>query len=132
VDYGGIPVNEAGRLYALRWDASHMTVRQQQCAGYVIPYFYFAPQNYRFWEERNPYTQELVAIRMYTQTSEQTRSGSPGVRNSVVLIRGDRIERVGTIDSLPVPPGYECRPRDRSLEMESAALRNSGAAEMRR
>ena len=25
VDYGGIPLNEAGRLYALRWDASHMT-----------------------------------------------------------------------------------------------------------
>ena len=74
VDYGGIPVNEAGRLYALRWDASHMTVRQQQCPGYVIPYFYFAPQNYRFWEERNPYTQELVAIKMYTQTSEQTRT----------------------------------------------------------
>jgi glyoxylase-like metal-dependent hydrolase (beta-lactamase superfamily II) len=74
VDYGGIPVNEAGRLYALRWDASHMTVRQQQCPGYVIPYFYFAPQNFRFWEERNPYTQELIAIRMYTQTSEQTRT----------------------------------------------------------
>jgi imidazolonepropionase-like amidohydrolase len=34
-------------------------------------------------------------------------TGSPAVRNSVVLIRGDRIERVGTIDSLNVPPGYE-------------------------
>jgi hypothetical protein len=74
VDYGGIPVNEAGRLYALAWDASRMTVRQQQCPGYVIPYFYFAPQNYRFWEERNPYTQALIAIKMYTQTSEQTRT----------------------------------------------------------
>ena len=34
-------------------------------------------------------------------------SGSPAVRNSVVLIRGDRIDRVGTVESLPVPPGYE-------------------------
>lgn len=74
VDYTGIPLNEAGRLYALRWNASHMTVRQQQCPGYVIPYFHFAPQSYRVWEERNPYTQELVAIKMYTQTSEQTRT----------------------------------------------------------
>jgi glyoxylase-like metal-dependent hydrolase (beta-lactamase superfamily II) len=73
-DYGGIPLNEAGRMYALSWDASRMTVRQQQCLGYVIPYFYFAPQSFRFWEERNPSTQELIAIKMYTQTSEQTRT----------------------------------------------------------
>ena len=73
-DYGGIPLNEAGRIYALSWDASRMTVRQQQCPGYVIPYFYFAPQSFRFWEERDPYTQELIAIKMYTQTSEQTRT----------------------------------------------------------
>src|SRR5690349_14436916 len=32
---------------------------------------------------------------------------SPPVRNSVVLIRNDRIEAVGTVDSLPVPNGYE-------------------------
>ena len=61
-------------MYALSWDASRMTVRQQQCLGYVIPYFYFAPQSFRFWEERNPSTQELIAIKMYTQTSEQTRT----------------------------------------------------------
>lgn len=34
-------------------------------------------------------------------------SGGPPVKNSVVLIRGDRIEKVGTVDSLPVPSGYE-------------------------
>ncbi len=35
--------------------------------------------------------------------------GGPGepVRNSVVLIRGDRVEKVGTIESLTVPAGYE-------------------------
>jgi imidazolonepropionase-like amidohydrolase len=32
--------------------------------------------------------------------------GAP-VRNSVVLIRGERVERVGTIASLPVPDGYD-------------------------
>jgi glyoxylase-like metal-dependent hydrolase (beta-lactamase superfamily II) len=74
VDYGGIPINEAARMYALSWDASRMTVRQQQCPGYVIPYFYFAPQSYRFWEDRDATTQELLAIKMYTQTSEQTRT----------------------------------------------------------
>ena len=32
---------------------------------------------------------------------------SQPVRNSVLLIRGDRIEKVGTVASLPVPAGYE-------------------------
>ena len=34
-------------------------------------------------------------------------TGSAPVHNSVVLIRGDRIERVGTTASLPVPNGYD-------------------------
>jgi hypothetical protein len=34
-------------------------------------------------------------------------AGGQPIRNSVVLIRGDRIERVGTVESLPVPSGYE-------------------------
>lgn len=74
VDYGGIPLNEAGRLWALSWPASRMTVRQQQCAGYGDPYFYFSPGNYRFWEERDPYTQKLIAIKMWFQTSEVRRT----------------------------------------------------------
>ncbi len=74
VDYGGIPLNEAGRLAALAWPASRMTVRQQQCAGYGIPYAYFSPGNYRFWEDRDPYTQRLVAIHMWFQTSEVRRT----------------------------------------------------------
>src|SRR5919106_2231788 len=34
-------------------------------------------------------------------------TGAPPVRDSVILVRGDRIERVGTVDSLAVPPEYE-------------------------
>jgi imidazolonepropionase-like amidohydrolase len=34
-------------------------------------------------------------------------TGAVPVRNSVVLIRGDRIERIGTLPSLPVPSEYE-------------------------
>ena len=34
-------------------------------------------------------------------------TGKAPVRNGVVLIRGGRIEAVGTTDSLPVPDGYE-------------------------
>ena len=31
----------------------------------------------------------------------------PPVRDSVVLVRGDRIEKIGTVASLPVPDGYD-------------------------
>ena len=34
-------------------------------------------------------------------------TGAPPLRDSVVLVRGDRIERVGTVATLPVPAGYE-------------------------
>ena len=74
VDYGGIPFNEAGRLAALAWSPSRMTVRQQQCMGYGNPYIWFSPGNFRIWEERDPYTQQLVAIKMWFQTSEVRRT----------------------------------------------------------
>ena len=74
VDYGGIPLNEAGRLAALAWSPSRMTVRQQQCAGYGNPYIWFSPGNFRIWEERNPHTQQLIAIKMWFQTSEVRRT----------------------------------------------------------
>ena len=70
VDYGGIPLNEAGRMYALAWDASRITVRQQQCAGYVPPYMFVAPGNYRIFEDRDPYTQQLKSISVYGQIAE--------------------------------------------------------------
>src|ERR1019366_8653141 len=53
VDYGGIPMNEASRMYALTWDASRITVKQQQCAGYVTPYMFVTPGNYRIFEDRD-------------------------------------------------------------------------------
>ncbi len=74
VDYGGIPLNEAGRLYALAWDASRQTLRTEQCAGYTVPYAFYSPGNYRYWEERDPHTQQLIAIHMYFQTSEVNRT----------------------------------------------------------
>jgi len=74
VDYGGIPLNEAGRLYALAWSAARIQGRQHQCMGYVPPYTYNQPGNLRFWEERDPHTQRLLALKHYWQISEGTRT----------------------------------------------------------
>ncbi len=70
VDYGGIPMNEASRMYALAWSASRITVRQQQCAGYVPPYMFVAPGNYQIFENRDPFTQQLVSVNVYGQIAE--------------------------------------------------------------
>ncbi len=74
VEYGGIPMNEASRLYALAWSAARVQGRQHQCMGYVPPYTYNQPGNLRFWEERDPHTQRLTAIKMYWQISEGLRT----------------------------------------------------------
>ena len=70
VDYGGIPMNEASRMYALAWSASRITVRQQQCAGYVPPYMFVAPGNYQIFSERDPFTQQLTSVNVYGQIAE--------------------------------------------------------------
>jgi len=74
VEFGGIPVNEAGRLYALAWSAARIQGRQHQCMGYTVPYTYNQPGNLRFWEERDPFTQRLISIKHYWQISEGLRT----------------------------------------------------------
>ena len=72
-DYGGFPLNEAGRLWALSYDPSRVTLRHHQCEAYVTPYQMRALGNFRIWEERDPYTQRLVAIHLWAQTTEGHR-----------------------------------------------------------
>ncbi len=74
VSYGGYPLNEAGRMYALTWDPSHNTLPQQQCPQYSPHFLLHGGGNYRFWEERDPYNQKLIAIKMYGQITEGTRT----------------------------------------------------------
>ena len=73
VDYGGIPINEAGRLWALSYDTSRLTSRFHQCDGYVAPYSVRAIGNTLVWEERDPKLRTLIAIHWYSQTFEGHR-----------------------------------------------------------
>src|SRR5579864_489301 len=74
VEYHGMPFNEAGRLYALTWSPSRMTLPQQQCAQYEPTRLLHGGGNYRFWEDRDPYDQRLIAIKMYGQITEGART----------------------------------------------------------
>jgi hypothetical protein len=73
VDYAGEPLNEAGRLYALAWNPTLLAMQQHQCAGYE-PIRLIERGSRRFWEVRDPYTQKLIAIGMYGQITEGTRT----------------------------------------------------------
>jgi glyoxylase-like metal-dependent hydrolase (beta-lactamase superfamily II) len=85
-DWGGIPLNDAARLYALSWPASRLTVKQQQCMGYVAPYTWMSPGNHRIWEERDPFTQRLIAIHYWGQIAQ--------------------VDRTIYVDGRPQPPAY--------------------------
>ncbi|HXI31581.1 MAG TPA: hypothetical protein VNG89_24255, partial [Vicinamibacterales bacterium] len=70
----GLPINEAARQWALSWDPSRLTLPEHQCQVHVAPYIYRGPLQLRIWEERDPVSQKLVAIKNYISTYEQTRT----------------------------------------------------------
>jgi len=72
-DYAGFAVNEAGRLWALSYDPSRLTLKHHQCDGYVAPYQMRAIGNFRIWEDRDPHTMQLIAIHIWAQTTEGHR-----------------------------------------------------------
>src|SRR5215467_1189185 len=72
-DYAGFSLNEAGRLWALSYDPSRVTLKHHQCDAYVAPYQMRAVGNFRIWEERDPHNQTLVAIHIWAQTTEGHR-----------------------------------------------------------
>ena len=73
-DYSGIPLNDAARFFAESWDASRLTLQEHQCRVHVAPYIYHGPLNLRIWEEKDPETQQVVAIKNYISTYEQERT----------------------------------------------------------
>ena len=74
VDYLGLPINDSARQFAEAWDPSRITLPEEQCRVHVSPYIYRGPMNLRVWEERDPKTQQLIAIKHYISTYEQTRT----------------------------------------------------------
>src|SRR5690349_12976689 len=73
-EYYGVPITEGARAWALAWDPSRLTLPEHQCQVHVAPYIYRGPLQLRIWEERDPISQALVAIKNYISTYEQTRT----------------------------------------------------------
>jgi hypothetical protein len=73
-NFPGLPITESARQWALSWDPSRLTLPEHQCQVHVSPYIYRGPLQLRIWEDRDPKSQKLLAIKNYISTYEQTRT----------------------------------------------------------
>jgi hypothetical protein len=73
-NYLGLPISDAGRMFAESWNASRLTIPEHQCQVHVVSYIYRGPLNLRIWEEKDPQSQRVIAIKQYISTYEQTRT----------------------------------------------------------
>ena len=73
-DYTGLPITDGARLTAESWDAARLTLREHQCKVHISPYIYHGPLQVRIWEVKDPFTQQVVAIKNYVNTYEQERT----------------------------------------------------------
>ncbi len=74
-DFLGLPIDEAGRQFALSWDPCRYTLPEHQCQVHTVGYIiHRGPLGLRIWEEGDPMSQELIALRQYIGTYEQSRT----------------------------------------------------------
>ena len=73
-DYTGLPITDGARLAGDSWDAARLTLREHQCKVHISPYIYHGPLQVRIWEVKDPFTQQVVAIKNYISTYEQERT----------------------------------------------------------
>jgi hypothetical protein len=73
-NFVGLPITNGARRMALSWDPSRMTVEEHQCQVHVSPYMNRSPTRLEFWEDRDPETQRVIAIKLYISNYQQTRT----------------------------------------------------------
>jgi hypothetical protein len=73
-DFLGLPINDYARQWALNWDPARLTLQEHQCQVHTAAYMFRGPLLLRVWEERDPATQEVIALRQYVSNYEQNRT----------------------------------------------------------
>jgi cyclase len=73
-DYLGLPVNNEARLRGDSWDASLLTLPENQCRPHPSDYAWRGPANLRIWKEVDRDTQKLIAYHTHIswQAPERT------------------------------------------------------------
>ena len=73
VDFVGLPINDHGRQWGLSFRPSRLSLPEHQCQVHVVEYIHRGPLAMRIWEERDPVTHQLIAIRESISTYQQNR-----------------------------------------------------------
>src|SRR2546426_7201364 len=73
-DFTGVPMNDAARRYAEAYDVTRVTLLEHQCQPYSLPHIFRGPMQFRIWNEKDPGSQEIVAIKEYLGTYQQFRT----------------------------------------------------------
>jgi hypothetical protein len=72
-EYEGLPLSAAGRMKAMSWSASSVTVPERQCNP--LPADDFTDiSGMRIWKETDPATQQVIAWHEYTEWQAQERT----------------------------------------------------------
>src|SRR5215467_391777 len=74
VEFVGLPINDQARVWGLSYRSSRLSLSEHQCQVHVVEYIHRAPHQIRMWEERDPISSQLIAIREYISTYEQNRT----------------------------------------------------------
>jgi hypothetical protein len=74
VEFVGLPINDQARQWGLAFRSSRLALPEHQCQVHVVGYIHRGPLQVRMWEERDPVTHQLIAIREAISTYEQNRT----------------------------------------------------------
>jgi hypothetical protein len=74
VEFVGLPINDQARQWGLAFRSSRLALPEHQCQVHVVGYIHRGPIQLRMWEERDPVTHQLIAIREAISTYEQNRT----------------------------------------------------------
>jgi hypothetical protein len=74
VEFVGLPINDYARQWGLAYRPGRLSLPEHQCQVHVLEYIHRGPNQIRVWEERDPVTHQLIAIREAISTYEQNRT----------------------------------------------------------
>ncbi len=73
-EFGGLPMTPQALAHADAWTESRLTVIERQCVPNGAAWAFRGPAQIRIWEEKDPTTQDVVAIKTFIATFSQTRT----------------------------------------------------------
>lgn len=73
-DLLGLPINAAARLFVDSWQESRWTLPEHQCIPHASTWAFRGPANVRIWEEKDPFTQDPIALKTFIATFAQSRT----------------------------------------------------------